>query len=131
MTALALIAGRFVGEPRIRPTKTGNRVAFFTIKVAAAGGVEWWQVTTFDDEAIRQIADLFDGAPIATTGEMAFEEWEREGKRGINRKLTADAVLIGRSKKKSTPRPVKPKPTGREIAGRSWADPRLNDDIPF
>jgi single-stranded DNA-binding protein len=106
MSAVAMISGKLVGEPKTRDTRTGGKVTFFRLRVANGNTVEFWDVATFDDEARGELDSLPEHAPLTVTGEFHAEPWERDGKRGFNLKVTADVVLSLRTRKqrKAIPR---------------------------
>jgi hypothetical protein len=119
MSAFAMIAGKLVGEVRVRDTKTGGKVIFFRLRVANGNALEFWSVATFSDDHRALLDGLHEGAPLSATGSFVVEPWEKGDKRGFNLKLTADTL----TSLKPQPRVKKAKPTGREVASRSWAAP--------
>ena len=132
MSAFGLITGKLVGQPVTRPTKTGGSVTFFKLRVASGATLEWWSVATFAETARGELADLPDGTPVSAVGELQIEEWERDGKRGFNRKLTASSVVALKGKPKLerraptalTPKRARTRPINRDAVARVAESPR-------
>ena len=136
MSSFALIAGKLVGEPVTRDTRTGGKVTFFRLRVANGATLEFWDVATFSDTAREELDGLSEGAPLSAVGEFRVEPWEKGERRGFNYKLTADRVLALKPKRKE-PKPTAVKP-GRK--SQAAADPApaqarggcdFNDSVPF
>lgn len=117
-----MIAGKTVGEPKTRDTKSGGKVTFFRMRVANGAACEFWDIATFADDCRAELDGLPEGFPLCATGEFSVEPWEKDGKRGFNLRMTA-STITRLSGKKRTPRPATPKPTGRDVVRRSWAAP--------
>jgi single-stranded DNA-binding protein len=150
MTVYTMISGTMVGEARSFPTKTGGKLTSFKLKVTSGATLEWWDVVTFSDTAREELEGVGEGDAISATGEMRIEPWERDGRRGLNFKLTADRVLALKPKPKpkakatATPQPESAPRRGTTpidraaVARHLAAGPRqsmggndLDDSIPF
>jgi hypothetical protein len=132
MSVFALICGRLHGEPVTRPTKNGGRVTFFKLRVANGVTLEFWSVTTFCDTAREELDGLPEGSPLSATGEFVVEPWEKDGRRGLNYRLTADRILPLKPRPKpklktktataEKPPPARAKPSGGQPPS-PWDDP--------
>jgi len=139
MSARAIVSGVLHKAPVSRLAKTGKPYVIATIREGSGETTRWWKAFVFAETAIEELSRLGVGDPVAVAGEFVAEIYApRFGEPRLNWRVTADAVLSARRKRrrKSDDKSARaPKLDGPPPS--LWDDPNyagagaLNDDLPF
>jgi hypothetical protein len=75
-----------------------------------------------------ELEGLSEGDSLSVIGEFSLEIWEKDGRHGINRRIAVSRALALRPDPKTpaarnAARAPAVRPSGREVARKSWAAP--------
>lgn len=100
----ATLIGNIVKKPDITETKTGTKIANYTVACnyyyMKEQATEFHKVTTFGN-VCDAIADLEPGSKVYVEGIIRTEQYEKDGQKKEVRKIVSDKVLfLGKARKK-------------------------------
>lgn len=133
MAALVLLNGVVSRRPEQRTAANGNKFVSTSVRVSQGAQTQWYRVSAFSDSAQQELLRLGEGDGVSVQGPLRIENFEQHGIPKIGLAVTADSVLALRPGRKETAPKAPPPPDTRtrEQRVRGFADPDLNDDVPF
>ena len=101
----AIISGALHKAAKEHTSKAGKQFVTFTLRENVNGTTRWWGAIAFDEAVIAAVLSMEIGEPFAAAGAIDAEIYAAAGSESrINWRITVDAVLSARNRRRSARR---------------------------